>query len=206
MALIACSKCSREISHLALACPGCGAPQPPAVVAPAVPVETFPAEQGNIGSTSPVGLVALGFGLAAAVLSTTAPYMVAVMLSLAAIVCGILVISVRQAVIGIFSMVLGIGGAGMLVWEFGMPGPVRPIVLVARVVVPATLSQFDRLRVGIAPQEAAKIFGTPGKHVASVGAQSVDMRTYQWANTDGSNATATFQNDRLVAKAQFGLR
>jgi hypothetical protein len=70
----------------------------------------------------------------------------------------------------------------------------------------ATLRQSDRLRVGITPQEAAKIFGTPGKHVASVGAQSVDMRTYQWANTDGSNATVTFMNDRLVAKAQFGLR
>jgi hypothetical protein len=83
---------------------------------------------------------------------------------------------------------------------------VRPIGLAARVDVPATLSQFDRLRVGITPQEAAKIFGTPGKHVASVRAQSVDMRTYQSANTDGSNATVTFQNDCLVAKAQFGLR
>jgi hypothetical protein len=29
---------------------------------------------------------------------------------------------------------------------------------------------------------------------------------YAWQNADGSNMNAMFQNDRLISKAQFGLR
>ncbi len=29
---------------------------------------------------------------------------------------------------------------------------------------------------------------------------------HQWMNSDGSNMNAMFQNDKLVQKAQFGLR
>lgn len=36
--------------------------------------------------------------------------------------------------------------------------------------------------------------------------ESVDAVMYQWVNSNGSNMNTMFQNDRLIQKAQFGLR
>jgi hypothetical protein len=69
-----------------------------------------------------------------------------------------------------------------------------------------TLAQFEDVRKGVSPKQAADIFGAPGKHVSSLTAGGVDIQTYQWANLDGSNATLTFQNGFMYAKAQFGLK
>ncbi len=36
--------------------------------------------------------------------------------------------------------------------------------------------------------------------------EAVDTVMYQWMNSNGSNMNAMFQNDKLVQKAQFGLK
>src|ERR1051325_8538621 len=43
MALIHCSECGKEISSLATACPSCGAPPPPSIVPPPLPMRARPA-------------------------------------------------------------------------------------------------------------------------------------------------------------------
>ncbi len=35
---------------------------------------------------------------------------------------------------------------------------------------------------------------------------SVETVMYQWVNSNGSNMNAIFQNDKLIQKAQFGLK
>ena len=67
--------------------------------------------------------------------------------------------------------------------------------------------------------QVASIIGSPGKELSHsfmpgfmiggadfdrVPAQSASI--FAWINPDGSNMNATFQNDRLTVKAQFGLR
>lgn len=45
-----------------------------------------------------------------------------------------------------------------------------------------------------------KIDGVPGVM------DSVETIMYQWVNSNGSNMNAMFQNDKLMQKAQFGLK
>ncbi|MFC1600782.1 hypothetical protein ACFL34_00340, partial [Candidatus Sumerlaeota bacterium] len=45
-----------------------------------------------------------------------------------------------------------------------------------------------------------KIDGVPGVM------ESIETVMYQWVNSNGSNMNAMFQNDKLMQKAQFGLK
>jgi hypothetical protein len=36
--------------------------------------------------------------------------------------------------------------------------------------------------------------------------EPIETVSYSWANSDGSNVSVMFQNDKLISKAQFGLR
>jgi hypothetical protein len=92
---------------------------------------------------------------------------------------------------------------------------------------------FLRVRPGMTYAEVCSIIGFPGVEVsrASLPAQptprvfsnandayahiaqatmrgdsSGEMIDYAWVNPDGSNMKASFQGDRLIVKAQFGLK
>lgn len=69
-----------------------------------------------------------------------------------------------------------------------------------------TLAEFSALRDGMSYSEAAQLIGAPGTEMSrsSVGGTTTVM--YSWTNSGGSNMNAMFQNDKLVNKAQFGLR
>lgn len=70
-----------------------------------------------------------------------------------------------------------------------------------------TLAQFQKLQTGMTYAEAQKVLGSPGVEQSS--GQIGDVRTAMFAwNGDGPTASmnATFQNDRLVTKAQMGLQ
>jgi hypothetical protein len=62
--------------------------------------------------------------------------------------------------------------------------------------------QEVRSIIGHPGQEAArnKIEGVPGVM------ESIETISYQWINPNGSNMNAMFQNNKLVQKAQAGLR
>lgn len=76
-----------------------------------------------------------------------------------------------------------------------------------------TKSEYARLSNGISYWDARQIIGESGEelsrnHMDGVPGvmQSIDTVMYSWTNHDGSNMNAMFQNDRLMQKAQFGLR
>ena len=76
-----------------------------------------------------------------------------------------------------------------------------------------TLSEYQKVANGMSYRQVAQIIGEPGEEISSSHIEgvpgvkaSVDTVSYQWVNPDGSNMNAIFLNDRLITKAQFGLR
>jgi len=76
-----------------------------------------------------------------------------------------------------------------------------------------TMSEYQNVTNGLSYSQVAQIIGEPGEEtgrshiVADPGlTASVETVSYQWINPDGSHMNAIFQNDRLIAKTQFGLR
>jgi hypothetical protein len=61
--------------------------------------------------------------------------------------------------------------------------------------------------------EVVAIIGQPGEEVSRNRIEGVagvmgaiETVMYMWQNPSGTNINATFQNDKLVQKAQFGLQ
>ena len=76
-----------------------------------------------------------------------------------------------------------------------------------------TKAQYDRIEDGMSYTQVARIIGSYGEEMARNRLEgipgvmpSVSTVSYSWQNVYGSNMNAMFQNDRLVMKAQFGLR
>ncbi len=76
-----------------------------------------------------------------------------------------------------------------------------------------TRSEFHSIQPGMSYSEVMRIIGVCGEemvhnHIDGVPGimESVDTRMYQWINANGSNMNAMFQNDRMIQKAQFGLK
>jgi predicted RNA-binding Zn-ribbon protein involved in translation (DUF1610 family) len=72
---------------------------------------------------------------------------------------------------------------------------------------------YDRIRDGMSYSEVVGIIGSRGTELSSSrleGIQgvmpSITTKMYSWQNPNATNMTAMFQNDRLISKAQFGLR
>jgi len=76
-----------------------------------------------------------------------------------------------------------------------------------------TMHEYQRIQNGMSYRQVVSIIGQEGEEISRnfiEGAPGVmeDIETvmYQWQNTGGSNMNAMFQNDKLMQKAQFGLR
>jgi len=74
-------------------------------------------------------------------------------------------------------------------------------------------SQYDQICQGMSYRDVKRIIGTSGEEISSNYMEgvpgvmkSIKTQMYQWSNTGGSNMNAMFQNDRLISKAQFGLK
>ena len=72
---------------------------------------------------------------------------------------------------------------------------------------------YDRIRDGMSYSEVVGIIGSRGTELSSSRLEgiegvmpSITTKMYSWQNPNATNMTAMFQNDRLVSKAQFGLR
>lgn len=71
-----------------------------------------------------------------------------------------------------------------------------------------TMSKYLQLQTGMSYSEAVDILGKSGVEIASSEvAPGMRLQMFQWFNeAQTGNMNATFQNDRLTTKAQFGLR
>ncbi len=76
-----------------------------------------------------------------------------------------------------------------------------------------TYTKYERIQNGMSYKEVVAIIGVEGREMSRNkmdGApgvmESLVTVMYGWQNQGGSNMNAIFQNDKLVQKAQFGLR
>ena len=69
-----------------------------------------------------------------------------------------------------------------------------------------TLNDYNQIAPGITYQEAVTIIGTKGTELARSSVLGFETVIYTWSNPLGSNMNVTFQNNRFVSKAQFGLK
>jgi len=76
-----------------------------------------------------------------------------------------------------------------------------------------TYDEYMKLQNGISYRQAVSVVGADGEeisrnHMDGIPGvmESIDTVMYQWANGNGSNINAMFQNDKLISKAQLGIR
>jgi hypothetical protein len=69
-----------------------------------------------------------------------------------------------------------------------------------------TLAMYNLLTDGISYADAVKIIGKDGTEMSRSSLGGYVTVMYSWQNSDGSNMNAMFQNDKLIQKAQFGLK
>ena len=69
-----------------------------------------------------------------------------------------------------------------------------------------TAAEYRQLTTGITYDQAFEIIGFHGEELSSNEIAGISTVMVQWANRDGGNMNAMFQNGRLIQKAQFGLR
>ena len=76
-----------------------------------------------------------------------------------------------------------------------------------------TFAEYKKIKDGMSVQEVASIIGAQGEEMSRnkmdgiKGVQDpIETIMFQWVNRNGSNMNAIFQNDRLIQKAQFGLK
>jgi len=76
-----------------------------------------------------------------------------------------------------------------------------------------TMSEYNQIEYGMSYAQVVEIIGDPGEELSSNQmpgirgyTPSITTVMYMWKNGGGANMNAMFQNDKLVQKAQFGLR
>lgn len=77
------------------------------------------------------------------------------------------------------------------------PGPQSPAV---------SLAAFGSLRTGMSYSDAVGVIGQDGTEISRSDIAGTTTVMYMWKNADHSSMNAMFQRDKLVSKAQFGLK
>ena len=70
------------------------------------------------------------------------------------------------------------------------------------------MAEFSRLNTGMSYDDASRTIGCRGTELSRVDYGDYSTVMYMWEGTGTliGNMNATFQNGRLIAKAQMGLR
>lgn len=87
---------------------------------------------------------------------------------------------------------------------FKMPGIGKQII---------TFDEYKRIQNGMSYRKVVAIIGAEGEEISRNKIDgvpgvmdSIETVMYQWVNDNASNMNAMFQNDKLMQKAQFGLK
>ncbi|MFT9496381.1 DUF3862 domain-containing protein [Anaerosolibacter sp.] len=68
-----------------------------------------------------------------------------------------------------------------------------------------TLEMFDKIENDMTYEQVIEILGE-GEVLSSTKITDIETIMYGWANEDGSNMNIMLQNDKVISKAQFGLK
>lgn len=70
----------------------------------------------------------------------------------------------------------------------------------------ATLAKYNKIKNGVSYAQVKKIMGSSGTELSRAGSGQYETVMYMWKAADGvSNMNVTFQGNKVLAKAQFGL-
>lgn len=69
-----------------------------------------------------------------------------------------------------------------------------------------TLKKFNQLKTDMSYKEVVQILGTKGEVMSESEVAGIKTVLYTWDGSFGANMNATFQNDKLISKAQVGLK
>lgn len=104
-------------------------------------------------------------------------------------------------------VVLVIGGTILgQVTHVPSPVPVAPVTMLEQKPTVISRSQYGSLTMGTSYLVATVMIGSNGVEQSHNRIADIETVSYMWMNPDGSNAILIFQDDRLVSKAQAGLR
>ncbi|PZR93582.1 MAG: hypothetical protein DI537_10235 [Stutzerimonas stutzeri] len=75
----------------------------------------------------------------------------------------------------------------------------------------ATKAAYDRMTTGMSYKQVVSLLGCDGEEISSSEMAGHKTVMYMWVGSgvsslSGANMNAMFQNDKLVSKAQFGLK
>ena len=66
-------------------------------------------------------------------------------------------------------------------------------------------SEYEKIERGMSYEQAALVFGAPGRQTSCGRVGGVLIQSYEWCNPNGSHASITLVNGRVVSKEQIGL-
>jgi hypothetical protein len=201
MALINCKECGKEVSDKATACPNCGAPIDNYITA-------TKDVKGSTSSEPPktyTGFISLVLGVAGLFM----PYFASVFIVPATFIMAVIAITKKQAIIGIIAIILSISGLNRIIDTSNQIQKFVADPFSNQTTEPASLkitySEYQQIENGMSYQEVVNIIGEDGEELSNTVLGDLTILMYQWINSDFSNMTATFENDKLTSKSQFGL-
>lgn len=69
-----------------------------------------------------------------------------------------------------------------------------------------TMEKFTKLEEGMSYEEVVTILGAEGEVSSESNMAGYETVLYTWKGSFGANMNAMFQNNKMVSKAQFGLK
>lgn len=113
------------------------------------------------------------------------------------------------AILGIVIVIIG-----FFIFFSGIPGIFHPLSVFSSASnstqkTGVTLANFNSVETGMSYTEVCLIFGSNGSLLSQVDIDTAEAKTeiYMWNGSGnlGANCNVTFQGDKVVGKAQFGL-
>lgn len=68
------------------------------------------------------------------------------------------------------------------------------------------MEKYDQLKENMVRSEVERILGGPGEEISSSTGGGMTFAVYKWSGEDYKSVIVTFRQDKLMSKAQVGLK